>query len=161
MSKKILVSSCLIGKKCAYDAEARTSSSVKKLCDRFGCIDVCPEIMGGLDCPREVHEIRGGSGKEVLDGKATVQSLSGADRTAHFIQGAKKALKEALENDIKLAIMKSHSPSCGKKKIYSGRFDGTMRNGSGVTTVLLMRNKVKVFTEKETKKARELLESGK
>jgi uncharacterized protein YbbK (DUF523 family) len=49
--------------------------------------------------------------------------------------------------------MKSHSPSCGKHKIHSGNFDGDLREGAGVTTALLRRNGIKVFTEKEVEEA--------
>ena len=159
MPKKILISSCLIGKKCAYDAEARTNDSVKELCSRFGYTDVCPEMLGGLGCPREVHEIVGGGGGDVLDGKAIVKSSSGEDHTRNFIQGAKETLKEALKNNIRVAIMKSHSPSCGRNEIHSGKFDGAMRKGAGVTITLLLREGIKVFTEGETEKAVEQLES--
>jgi uncharacterized protein YbbK (DUF523 family) len=153
MSKKILVSACLIGEKCAYDGEARTSERVKDLCERFGCVAVCPEVDGGLGCPREMHQISGGSGEEVLDGRARVISRSGKDRTDEFMRGAEVALKASKDNSISIAIMKSHSPSCGKHEIHSGNFDGDLREGSGVATSLLKRNGVKVFTEHETEEA--------
>ncbi len=150
---KILVSACLIGKKCAYDGKARTSGSVKELSERFGRVAVCPEMEGGLGCPREIHEIVDGTGEDVFEGRARVISRSGKDRTAEFTQGAKAALKASKKNSISVAIMKSHSPSCGKHKIHSGNFDGELRDGPGVTTALLMRNGVKVFTEKEAESA--------
>ncbi|MGB2629678.1 MAG: DUF523 domain-containing protein [Candidatus Omnitrophota bacterium] len=157
MPKGILVSSCLIGKNCSYDGGARTDIKVFGLCERFDCVDTCPELEGGLGCPREIHEISGGNGDDVLEGRARVMSFSGADRTGNFIEGAESALKKALENQISVAIMKSKSPSCGKYKIYSGKFDKTLRDGCGVTTALLCRNGIKVFTEKEIKAVREEL----
>ncbi len=149
MPSKILVSSCLTGEKCAYDGKDRTVSAVRELCKRFGCVRACPEVDGGLGCPREFHEITGNTGEDVLDGKARVLSFSGEDRTEHFIRGAKAALKKALRNSVSIAVMKARSPSCGRGRIYSGKFDGTLCDGNGVTAALLMRHGIKVFTEEE------------
>lgn len=153
MPKKILVSSCLVGKKCSYDGEARTSSKVAELCSRCVCIDICPEIEGGLECPREIHEIADGTGEDVLDGKARVMSISGADHTNNFLKGAEATLRAALENGVSVAIMKARSPSCGTHNVYSGKFDGTLKDGSGVTAAILKRNGIKVFNESETEQA--------
>ena len=149
MSKKILVSSCLLGAKCAYDGKSRFVGQVKEICEKFGCVEVCPEMDGGLGCPRERHEITGGTGDDVLDGRARVMSSSGKDSTLAFVRGAECALKEAKRSGAKIAIMKSHSPSCGKSEVFAGDFDGEMREGCGVTTALLKRNEIEVFTEKE------------
>jgi uncharacterized protein YbbK (DUF523 family) len=153
MTDKILVSSCLIGKKCAYNGEARTSEEIKGMC-AAGCVPVCPEVDGGLGCPRERHEIVGGSGVQVLEGSARVISESGRDRTSNFLRGAELALRAAKENDINIAIMKSRSPSCAKNIIHAGAFNGQVRQGCGVTTALLEKNGIKVFTEKEIDEAK-------
>ena len=150
MSKeKILVSGCLLGEKCAYDAFSRLNEDVAELSSVFDCVSVCPEILGGLGCPRQMHEIAGGTGEDVLRGTAVVKSISGKDRTQEFIRGAELTLSKAETLGIKAAIMKSHSPSCGKYNVYSGYFDKKLKPGSGVTTALLEQNAVKVFTEKE------------
>ena len=149
MSKKILVSSCLIGKKCSYDGEARTDSNVQSICKRHACVNVCPEVEAGLGCPRERHEISGGHGGDVLLGTAHVISQSGRDRTGTFLKGAELALKRAARNGVSIAILKSRSPSCGKHEIHAGKFDGTLCDGPGVTAALLKRNGIKIFTEKE------------
>lgn len=147
--KRILISNCLLGEKCAYDGEARTSKSILKLSEKNICIPVCPELSGGLGCPREKHEILEGSGDNVLDGNARVFSVSGEDHTEEFVQGAEDVLKEALDNGASIAVLKTHSPSCGKYQIYSGKFDGKLHDGSGVAAALLKRHGIKVFTEKE------------
>jgi uncharacterized protein YbbK (DUF523 family) len=157
MSKKILVSSCLIGKKCSYDGQARTSERVKELCSRYSCIDVCPEIEAGLGCPRESHEIKDGTGEDVLEGRSRVKSVSEKDHTEDFLKGARRALQIALKNEIPVAIMKARSPSCGVHRIYSGKFNGTLKSGSGVTSAILKRNGVKVFNEDETQQAGDAL----
>ncbi|MFH1305277.1 MAG: DUF523 domain-containing protein [Candidatus Omnitrophota bacterium] len=124
MSPKILVSSCLVGEKCAYDGRARTSDAVRVLCERVGCVLICPEMAGGLGCPRKAHEITAGdTAADVLKGRARVLSSCGEDHTDNFVRGAGAALREARANRITMAIMKSRSPSCGKGSVYSGRFD--------------------------------------
>ncbi len=98
---KILISSCLLGKKCSYDGDSRISEDVIDLCRPYEFVDLCPEMCGGLGCPRDKHEISGGAGKDVLEGKASVKSEDGKDHTAYFIAGAEKVLEEALKEDIK------------------------------------------------------------
>lgn len=146
---KILLSSCLAGEKCAYDGKARTSCGILKLCGQIGFIDVCPEVLAGLGCPREKHEITGGDGRDVLAGKARVVSSRGKDRTENFIKGAEKTLELAIKHSVKIAVLKANSPSCGCGTIHSGDFDGKLREGTGVTAALLIKGGIKVFTEKE------------
>jgi uncharacterized protein YbbK (DUF523 family) len=150
MSPKLLVSSCLIGEKCAYDGNSRLSLSVKELCDRVDHVDICPEIEGGCGCPRDRNEISGGMGGDVLDGEAAVISSHGKDNTDKFLKGAERALEVARSASVVVAILKAHSPSCGKYSVYSGKYDGTLRKGAGVTAELLLRSGIKVFTEDET-----------
>ena len=38
---------------------------------------------------------------------------------------------------------------CGKGKIYSGKFDGTLINGNGITAELLMKNGIEVLMPDE------------
>jgi uncharacterized protein YbbK (DUF523 family) len=106
-----------------------------------------------LDCPREINEIVGGTGKDVLQGNARVISLSGKDNTERFIKGAETALGIARDNGVRIAVLKTKSPSCGKYRIHAGTFDGRMKNGAGVTTALFELNNIKVFTEYEIYKA--------
>ncbi len=144
MPPKILISSCLAGKECAYDGKARAGECVVKTRD---LVSVCPEVLGGLPVPRERHEIVGGTGDDVLDGKVRVMSCSGKDRTECFLVGARKVLDEAVRHNVRVAVLKEHSPSCGVHEIHSGAFDGALRKGQGVTTALLRRNGVKVYSE--------------
>lgn len=148
-TEKILVSACLLGKKCSYDGRGREVKEVKDLSNSFELIDVCPEVLGGLPIPRPHSEIRGGDGKDVLEGKAKVLNERGEDVTEYFIKGAQTVLKIVKKNKIKFAIMKARSPSCGSKWIYDGSFSSTLKKGDGVTTALLKENGVSVYTEEE------------
>ena len=146
MSPKILISSCLAGVQCAYDGKARGCECMAEITDY---IPLCPEMLGGMSVPRERHEIVGGIGDDVLDGKARVMSCSGEDNTESFLNGARRTLDEALRHNVKVAILKENSPSCGVDKIHSGMFNGTLCEGQGVTTALLRRHGVKVYSENE------------
>ena len=51
--------------------------------------------------------------------------------------------------NITKAILKSKSPSCGKGKIYSGDFSGTLIDGNGILTELLIENGINVISSDE------------
>ena len=64
-----------------------------------------------------------------------------------------KALAVARKMQIRIAILKDRSPSCGKTCIYDGSFSKVRRPGNGVTTALLEKNGISVFSENEIEKA--------
>lgn len=153
--QKIMVSACLLGEKVRYDGLVIPVAN--DLTDAFeqiaDMIPFCPEALGGLPVPRNPAEIIGKDGFDVLDGKATVQNISGDDVTLFYLNGAAKALETAVKNNIKAAILKEKSPSCGKLLIYDGSFAGILKQGKGVTAALFDRNGIHVFSEKEIEKA--------
>lgn len=51
-------------------------------------ITACPEVLAGLSIPRKPAEIFGGTGEDVLAGRAQVIDLDGVDVTHAFIEGA-------------------------------------------------------------------------
>ena len=134
-----LVSACLLGIKCRYDGKSKPNKKVIKLLKSRELIPICPEQFGGLTTPREPAEQRG---KRVF-------TKSGKDITKNFVTGARETLKLAKLLNIKEAILKTRSPSCGCGKIYDGTFTSTLVNGDGVTTALLKKNKIKVITEED------------
>ena len=103
-------------------------------------ISVCPEVLGGLPCPRPRQEIQKGTGANVWDQKTTVQNILGEDVTDYFIRGAQIVLEICRENKIRLAVLKAKSPSCGVHQVYAGSFSGILISGKGVTSELLARN---------------------
>jgi uncharacterized protein YbbK (DUF523 family) len=48
-----------------------------------------------------------------------------------------------------VAILKAHSPSCGKGIIYDGTHSGTLIEGNGETAGLLLQNGIQVLTDEE------------
>ncbi len=133
----ILVSACLSGKNCAYDGKNRLNQEIKDMVDKNLAIPICPEVLGGRTIPRTKTEIKGGTGSDVLNGRAKVFDENGKDSTEEFLKGARLALDIAKKHNIKKAILKSKSPSCGVGKIYDGTFKGKLIDGDGVTAALL------------------------
>lgn len=144
-----LISACLCGLNCKYNGTNNFNPKIKAFYDKGNCIAVCPEHLGNLPIPREPHEILGGTGKDVLEGKAKVISQSGYDNTDKFINGAYKTLQIVKLLKIDTAILKSKSPSCGWGQIYNGNFEKKLKPGNGVTAELLSQNGIKIFTEND------------
>lgn len=90
----ILVSSCLAGLKVRYNGTHSLNKKIEKLIKDGKATMVCPEILGDLSTPREPAEISGGSGDDVLDGKACVIEKSGKDVTSIYIEGTYRTLKK-------------------------------------------------------------------
>ncbi|MDP3283169.1 MAG: DUF523 domain-containing protein [Desulfobacterales bacterium] len=158
--QKILVSACLLGERVRYDGLIVPLSEIMTnlLRSKAVIIPFCPEVAGGLPVPRNPAEIDGKDGFDVLDGKATVKNKIGDDVTLFYLNGAAKALETAIKNNIKAAILKEKSPSCGNSSIYDGSFAGTLKHGKGVTAALFERNGIRVFNENEIKKAINFIE---
>ncbi|WP_069999929.1 DUF523 domain-containing protein [Cellulosilyticum sp. I15G10I2] len=137
-----LVSACLVGVKCRYDGKNVSDTALEELFQSGQAIPVCPELLGGLSCPRECSEI-------IQTDKAAykVASKTNKDVTAGFKLGAKKTLEICQSLDITTAILKSKSPSCGYGYIYDGTFSGNMIEGNGLTAELLSQNNIKVLNE--------------
>ncbi len=149
MNQLWLVSACLLGKHCRYDGGHKRNEAIVTLAKQQKLIPVCPEESGGLPIPRPPSEIKGGDGADVLAGKARVVNKLGEDVTPQFIKGANEVLKIAQAQNVKKAILKSRSPSCGCGEIYDGTFSGKTRKGDGVTTALLKQHGVEVVGENE------------
>ena len=143
----ILVSACLAGLKVRYNGTDCLDERIRMLIAEKKAMTICPEVMGGLSTPRNPAEIIGGTGDDVLDGKAKVISISGEDVTEAFVKGAYSTLKKAQEVGATTVVLKEYSPSCGSSMIYNGTFSGQKVEGCGVTTALLRRNGIAVISE--------------
>jgi uncharacterized protein YbbK (DUF523 family) len=158
--ERILVSACLMGRRVRYDGGAKTSSDARLAQWRAEgrLVPFCPEVEGGLPTPRPPAEIEAGAGgAAVLEGRARVLTDGGADVTGEFLTGARRALATARTHDIRLAVLKDGSPSCGALTVYDGAFQGRRAAGRGVTTALLERNGIRVFTEDQVAEAADYL----
>ena len=139
---KLLISACLVGKNTKYSGGNNLTSFLAELEERFEFYLICPEVMGGLPTPRDPSEQK--------DGK--VFSNQGRDVTFEFETGAQLALDIALKNNIRLALLKESSPSCGSKSIYDGTFSGRKIEGEGVAAKLLREHGIEIYSEKEIPK---------
>ncbi|MDT8716519.1 DUF523 domain-containing protein [Clostridium sp. 19966] len=145
----ILISACLMGVNCKYSGENNLSQALMNIIDKYEVIPVCPEQLGGLTTPRNPAEIFNSKSSEILMGVGKVIDNKENDRTLEFVKGAQETLYIAKKFNIKYAILKSNSPSCGNKKVYDGTFSGKIVAGSGVTAELLLENGIKVYNENE------------
>ena len=134
---KIMISACLLGYNVKYDGKNNLNNDLIEFLKDYEVISICPEIMGGLSIPRTPAEIKD---KKVIN-------KNNVDVTNEYNLGAKKTLKLAKENNIKVAILKKNSPSCGVGTIYDGTFTHTLVNGDGITTKLLKENGIMVLNE--------------
>ncbi|MGB6130136.1 MAG: 2-amino-4-hydroxy-6-hydroxymethyldihydropteridine diphosphokinase [Psychrilyobacter sp.] len=133
---KLLISSCLLGKKTSYKSTANYNYIISKLLkDKFEFIETCPEVEGGLSIPRLPSE----------KNKDKVMNVKGIDVTHEFEIGAEKALEKVLKNNIKLALLKGKSPSCGIDTIYDGTFKKNIILGNGITADKLLLNEIDII----------------
>jgi uncharacterized protein YbbK (DUF523 family) len=130
----ILVSACLAGVNCRYDAKSKERKEVLELIKKGKAIAVCPEQLGGLTTPRAASEIQG---KKVF-------SIDGNDVTLNFKFGAEEALKIAKLYECNEAWLKSKSPMCGSGEVYDGSFQGQLIKGHGILSKLLIENNIKI-----------------
>ncbi|MDY3199944.1 MAG: DUF523 domain-containing protein [Arcobacter sp.] len=163
---KILISSCLLGEDVRYDGNnssiafnPKFSFSLKELFMDILCeneiYSFCPEVAGGLSIPRIPAEI------VKNDKPFIVKNQEGLDVTINFLLGAKKALDICKDENIKVALLKANSPSCGNINIYDGTFSNNLIAGQGLTAKLLEENGIMVFNETQLKELNKFIKTNK
>jgi len=146
-----IVSACLIGINCNWKGENKLNQKIFEEFRKGNLYPICPEVLGGQPTPKLNAEIKGGTGLDVLEGRAKVVEINGKDVTERFIKGAQEVLRIAKTIGAKEAILKARSPSCGCGKTYDGTFSHSLVDGDGVTCALLRKNGIKVYTEEDFK----------
>lgn len=152
---KVLVSACLLGAPVRYDGRDKKSGDpiLERWIEEGRVVSVCPEVLAGLGTPRPPAEI-------VADGdRRQVVTREGQDVTRAFENGALAAAAEAALHGVRVAVLKSGSPSCGSSFVYDGTFSKTRVAGDGVATALLRQRGIAVFSELELEAAAEYLAS--
>jgi uncharacterized protein YbbK (DUF523 family) len=141
--EKILISACLLGKPVRYDAgHCLLISDIIASWEQEGrLVPLCPEMAGGLPVPRPPCEKDAQSGR-ILD-------LARRDYTRAFEKGAEVALSLVQKENIRFALLKENSPSCGVNFVYDGTFKAQKIKGSGMTAAILRDYGVHVFSENE------------
>ena len=135
----ILVSACLLGTNCKYNGKNNKNDKVLEYIKDKYVIPICPEVFGGLSTPRIPSEIKDN----------IVINKEGKDVTKYFIDGANKTLEIAKILNVKKALLKQKSPSCGCGRIYDGTFTSNIIKGDGITTKILKENNIEIITEED------------
>ncbi|PJB76734.1 MAG: DUF523 domain-containing protein [Acidobacteria bacterium CG_4_9_14_3_um_filter_49_7] len=140
-TEKVLVSACLLGYRCRYNAELLEVRTIPEPADAI--VLVCPEELGSLPTPRprsffeDEH-----TGADLVSGVGgRVITEAGEDLTSAFLAGARRTLAIAREVGARKAYLKERSPSCGCNTIY---VQGEQSRGKGVTAALLEKNGIEI-----------------
>lgn len=148
------MSACLAGTTCGYDGTANGEyPAVLKILSyhTVKAVQFCPEEFS-FGSPREMCDIHGGTGYDVLDGKAKLLTESGLDWTEGIIEAAEKMLAIAIKEKIELAVLMDISAACGSQVIYNGNRFGKQKVyqiGAGVAAALLKRNGFQVISQRD------------
>jgi len=148
---KILISACLLGENVRYDGgNSQVNSNILNQWQQEGrLISTCPEMAGGLPVPRVAAEIEGGNADTILQGKSGIWRKDGVDVTDAYLNGAEITLALCMKHNIRIAILKEGSPSCGVACVNDGSFSSRKVDGQGVTARLLTRHGISVFSERQ------------
>ncbi|MEZ4872106.1 MAG: DUF523 domain-containing protein [Bdellovibrionales bacterium] len=108
MPLKLALSGCLAGYKCNYAGQSNEVGHLKELLvarrSQLELHHFCPEE-ATMGTPREPMNIVGGTGADVLDGKARVLTHSGVDVTEKMIKGAEQFLNFCQNNQIQVVLL--------------------------------------------------------
>ena len=128
---RLLVSACLLGFNCKYTGGNNRlgEETLSRLREKYRLVPVCPELSGGLSCPRPPAERQG----------ERVMAVDVRDVTEEYRRGADTAVALYRRFRCAAALMKARSPSCGRDEIYDGSFTGTVIPGHGVAAEALLR----------------------
>lgn len=151
---RVLMSACLAGITCGYDGTANGEypSALRILkYNTARVVRFCPEEWS-FGSPREMCDIHGGTGFDVLDGKAKLIAENGEDWSEGIIKASEKMLELARQEQIELAVLMDVSAACGSQVIYNGsRFaeNKMYQIGAGVAAAQLIRNGFKVISQRD------------
>lgn len=151
---RILLSACLLGTHCGFDGSTNGEyPNVLQLMKykTARLFSFCPEELS-FGTPREMCDIHGGTGDDVLDGKAKVLTETGIDWSEGMIRAARKMSEVAQRNKAELCVMMDISAACGSQMIYDGnRFseNKVYQIGKGVAAAQLTRDGFKVISQRD------------
>lgn len=130
----ILVSACVTGQNCKYNGGNNLNRSVVEFIQGHNVIEICPELLTGMKCPRACAEIVNG----------IVMSENGENVDAEYRKGVELAMEKIKGQKIDLAILQSRSPTCGVNAIYDGSFSGNLIEGHGLFAEAIIEKGIKV-----------------
>ena len=148
------MSACMSGITCGWDGTANGEFPTALKILQYAPVRVikfCPEDFS-YGTPREMSDIHGGNGFDVLEGRAKVISESGKDWTDGMIKASERMLEIAKREQIEVAVLMDISAACGSQVIYSGNrfFDNKVYQiGAGVAAAQLIKNGFKVISQRD------------
>jgi uncharacterized protein YbbK (DUF523 family) len=148
---KVLISACFLGERVRYNGivQPLVNNLLLQWQRQGRLFSICPEVISGLPVPRPPAEMN-----QITKKIMTIDSI---DVTKQFINGAEQALLLCQQHNIKFALLKESSPSCGSNTIYDGTFSQKKIIGEGLTTKLLREHGIKVFCENSIEELAELI----
>ncbi len=118
----VVVSACLCGEKIRWDGDDRESAGALAAASGAELLPLCPEILGGLGCPRPRLALSSPEGGGGLGGAAALPASGpdepGRDCTAALVLGATRARTLATLAGATRAVLKQGSPSCGTRETH-------------------------------------------
>jgi uncharacterized protein YbbK (DUF523 family) len=121
MPKTVVASACRCGETCLWHGKQSPKVPAIRHLEAAGVrvVPVCPEMLGGLPCPRPpVRSKRG----RVFETDPETRTVCGRERTAEFRRGAEAAAGIALAYGAKEAYLQRSSPSCSPTGITGRLF---------------------------------------
>ena len=109
--KIVLASACRCGERCLWNGTVRAKSATVRKLEAAGVqvVPVCPEMLGGLPCPRPpVRSKRG----RVFETDPETRTAFGPERTEEFRRGAEMVVTIARDLGATEAYFQRFSPSC-------------------------------------------------
>ena len=138
---KVLVSACITGHNCKYNGGNNFNPNVIEFLRGKEIIEICPEILAGMNIPRASAEIVG----------EYVTECNGKNVHKDYEKGVELALEKIKYENIDLVILQSRSPTCGVNHIYDGSFNGIKKKGQGIFAKALINNGYKVIDSEDVK----------
>ena len=136
---KILVSACLLGQNCKCNGGNNLSEAVVSYVKGHEVIEICPEMLAGLGCPRPPVELVNG----------IIMTKEGINLDDKFHEGVRLAMEMIEAKEVDLAILQSRSPTCGVKQIYDGSFSGNLIKGQGIFAKELIAQGIKTIDSED------------
>ncbi len=151
---RMLVSACLAGIPVGFDGSTYgTHNEIAEIIalPNVKAVTFCPEDFA-FGTPRDICDIQGGDGHDVLAGRARVVSAVGEDWTDRMIEAAQKMLRIAHENACEVAVLMDISAACGSQVIYAGaRPEARYQSSQGVCAALLIESGIPVISQRDFK----------
>jgi uncharacterized protein YbbK (DUF523 family) len=121
MNEAVVASACCCGITCRWNGLKTYKTKLIRTLESDGVkvVPVCPEMLGGLPCPRPpVKTIKG----RVFATDSETRTAVGEELTEAFERGAQEALRIANEAGAQKAYFMKTSPSCASGGIAGKLF---------------------------------------